>query len=499
MGATCGGHGQNSVVSVANHQLIEKEASVMKVFVIGRNGLGLMPTKPRLARILLSKGKAIVVKKRPFTIKLLYKTGSATQHCEVGIDTGSQHIGVAIVADDVVLTKEEWELRSSMEKRSLMETRKEYRSGRRYRKTRYRHPKFMPHTKRVYYEKAVTRHGHKTHWIKVKNEFTSYREDGWLAPSLQSKVDHHHRIIDSYLSALPKDTHLNIELARFDTHKAVDPDVTGEGYQYGPLYQQENLKAYVFARDNYTCQICGAKAGRVRKDGSTVKLIGHHINYRSNGTTNNPSGILSVCDKCHTQADHQPGGKLYQLMISNKKIARGLRDMTTVNIVVSQLRKMYPSAFFTYGNYTKANRDLMGLLKSHANDAVAIAKCQDILFTGNLTICDCNGTVYYKQVRRKKRSLHEANPRKGRKTLNRTAKRYSKNTKRVKGYDLYAKVTYDGQLGYISGFTGTSAYIQDWEGSYIRMQNKTYLNISLSKLHKLDNGHNWLSRFIPSL
>lgn len=471
----------------------------MKVFVIGRNGLGLMPTKPRLARILLSEEKAVIVKRRPFTIKLLYKTGSATQHCEVGIDTGSQHIGAAVVANDVVLTKEEWELRSSMEKRSLMETRKEYRRGRRYRKTRYRHPKFKPHTKRVYSEKAVTRHGHKTHWVKVKNEFTSNRDKGWLAPSLQSKVDHHQRVIDSYLSALPKDTHLNIELTRFDTHKAVDPDVTGEGYQYGPLYQRENMKAYVFARDNYTCKICKAKAGHVRKDGSTVKLIAHHIDYRSEGATDNPSRILSVCDQCHTPAEHQPGGKLYALMMSNKKIARGLRDMTTVNIVASRLRKMYPSAFFTYGNYTKANRELMRLSKSHANDAVAIAKCQNILLTGNLTIRDCNGTVYYKQVRRKKRSLHEANPRKGRKVPNRTAKRNAKNTKRVGNYDLYAKVSYDGQIGYISGFTGTSAYIQDWDGNYIRMTKKTYMCIPLSKLHKLDGGRNWLSRFLPSL
>ena len=34
----------------------------MKIFVIGRNGLGLMPTTPRKARILIKEGKARIVR-----------------------------------------------------------------------------------------------------------------------------------------------------------------------------------------------------------------------------------------------------------------------------------------------------------------------------------------------------------------------------------------------------------------------------------------------------
>ena len=83
------------------------------VLVIGMNGIGLMPTTPRKARILIRQKKAKVVRKMPFTIRLLYKTGSATQHVELGIDTGSQHIGVAVVADNKVLQKSEHVLRST--------------------------------------------------------------------------------------------------------------------------------------------------------------------------------------------------------------------------------------------------------------------------------------------------------------------------------------------------------------------------------------------------
>lgn len=77
----------------------------MKVLVIGMNGLGLMPTTPRKARILLEEGNAAIACRHPFTIKLLYKTGCATQPVEIGIDTGSQNIGVGIVSGNKVLEK----------------------------------------------------------------------------------------------------------------------------------------------------------------------------------------------------------------------------------------------------------------------------------------------------------------------------------------------------------------------------------------------------------
>ena len=160
------------------------------VLVIGMNGVGLMPTTPRKSRVLLQEGKAEVYRKSPFTIKLLYKTGSATQDIVLAIDTGSQHIGVAVVTENAVQLKDEHVLRTTMEKRQLNEKRAEARRNRRYRKTRYRKPKFKPHTKHVYKEKTMTCHGHETHWYNVKNEYGTNRDPGWLPPSIQQKVDH---------------------------------------------------------------------------------------------------------------------------------------------------------------------------------------------------------------------------------------------------------------------------------------------------------------------
>ena len=61
--------------------------------------------------------------------------------------------------------------------------------------------------------------------------------------------------------------------------------------------------------------------------------------------------------------------------------------------------------------------------------------------------------VYVQQVRKKKRSLHEANPRKWSKTKNRFAVRNSKNTKEVNGVCLFDRVEVPGKgYGWVTGF-----------------------------------------------
>ena len=69
----------------------------MAVFVIGLTEKKLMPTTERKARILLKQKKAEIFCKNPFTIRLLYQTGGTTQHVTLGVDTGSQHLGFAVV------------------------------------------------------------------------------------------------------------------------------------------------------------------------------------------------------------------------------------------------------------------------------------------------------------------------------------------------------------------------------------------------------------------
>lgn len=452
----------------------------MGVLVYGLYGTPLMPTTNCKARKLLQAGKAKIVNRHPFTIQLLYKTGTAIQSGNIGIDTGSQHIGVAVTVENKVMIKNEHILRSSMEKRVLIKRRAEYRRGRRYRKVRYRHPKWKIHTKRIYDKRGC--------WEKCKIKHVSPRPEGWLPPSIQSKTDHHIHIIQSYLKALPDSFRLVIEAARFDMARMQNPAIHGEMYQHGPQYDYENTKAYVFDRDGYTCQCCKRNGGSKRDDGSVVKLVAHHILFQSKGATNNPKYMATVCDKCHSGKAHQPGGILYDWMIKNRNFTRGLRDATMMNILRKRLWSAFPGAAFTYGNITAVDRRRLNLTKSHGNDAVAIA----LKDTEYQTVRDNIQSTVYKQIRKKKRSLHEATPRKGRKEPNYTAKRNSKNTVCVKEFHFWDTVKVNGKTGYICGFSGNSAYIVDIKGQYIIPKGKTYKQWSLSKLQRLHPNNGWL-------
>ena len=444
------------------------------VFVIGLNGKPLMPTSSRKARLLLREGKAHVIRMNPFTIRLDYKTGVATQPLSVGIDTGESNIGIAVLRDENVIYKAEVRLRTSMEKRKFIEKRKIFRRSRRYRKTRYRHPKWKYHTARRYSDKPDKKG---RYWQKVDREFASTRPEGWLPPSIQSKVDHHIFWITKIMDSLPDTTRLRIEVARFDIQKIKNPNIEGTGYQQGRMYQEENVKAYVLAKFGYKCVVCGHEFDNGHK------LRMHHIHMRKNGATDNPDEFAPVCHICHTPENHKPGMPLHKLM--HKLETKEYREPTFMNILRRRLFTAFPDADFTYGNITAADRKILGLEKTHANDAVAVA-------TGNRfsLIQDLDETIQFKQVRRKKRSLHEANPRKGRKKPNREARRNCKNVKSVKGFSVWDTVEYRGQKGFISGFTGKAARVVNWDGEYIKPEEKTYSQIQVSQLKLIQRRTN---------
>ena len=486
------------------------------VFVIGINGKRLMPTSPRKARLLLKAGKATVYQRRPYTIQLHYKTGGNVQECALAFDTGSQHIGVGLVrlnrkeipdgqaaggtrtvTTATGLCRAEIQLRSTIEKRKLMETRKTYRRGRRYRNVRYRHPKYPPRSKRVYQEKLLTRKStkHKTHWKIIPNKYESSRPEGWLPSAIQSKVDQHKNWINAYWDVVPEGTHLIIEKARFDIQHAENPEIRGVMYQQGPLYEYENVRAYVFARDKYTCGVCGCKLGTTAPNGRVRKGVVHHILLKKEGATDSPKWLRCVCDYCHKLPhSHEPGTKIYDWFLKGKPINRVYRDASFMNILGKRLQKAFPQAEFTFGNVTKVERERYCLPKTHANDAMALAA-----YRADTLVCNC-GVTLYKQVRSKKRSLHEATPRKGRKEPNRTAQRNSKNTRRSGVFQIWDKVLWRGQVGWISGFAnnGSCVRLVDMNGHFIHPSNKAYSDgqvptlINISEIRLLYHNNNWI-------
>ncbi len=113
------------------------------VYVLDKNGYPLMPTNRHgKVKHLLKGDKAKVVKRCPFTIKLLYESTTYTQNLTLGVDTGAGTIGTAVSKDngDIVYMSEVAVRNDITDK---MTQRAKYRRSRRNRKTRYRKARWL--------------------------------------------------------------------------------------------------------------------------------------------------------------------------------------------------------------------------------------------------------------------------------------------------------------------------------------------------------------------
>jgi hypothetical protein len=179
-----------------------------KVFVLDTDKRPLNPIHPATARQLLRNQKAAVLRKLPLTIILKESCPEIpTQPLRIKIDPGSKTTGIAVVNDitGVVVFAAELQHRGFAIRESLT-FRRQLRRSRRTRKTRYRQPRFN----------------------------NRKRPDGWLPPSLMSRVYN----IETWVKRLVKlapITSISQELVRFDTQLMQNPAIQGKEYQQGTL------------------------------------------------------------------------------------------------------------------------------------------------------------------------------------------------------------------------------------------------------------------------
>lgn len=389
------------------------------VYVINKNGQPLMPTENHAkVRVLLKSGKAKVVKKCPFTIQLLYDSTNHTQKVTLGVDSGSRHIGISATTKDKVLFEADVELRNDIV--DLLSTRRELRHSRRNRKIRYRKPRFD----------------------------NRKRKDGWLAPSVQQKVDSHLTMIEKVRKILPI-SDIVAEVASFDIQKIKNPSISGAEYQQGEQLDFWNVREYVLFRDGHTCQCCKGKS----KD----KILNvHHIESRKTGG-DAPNNLITLCETCHT-GYHKGTVKL------PKTIHRGMsfRDATFMGIMrwafYNKLKEIYPNVSLTYGYITKHTRIENDLPKDHYIDARCIS--------GNPKAVSSGEVFYYKKVRCHNRQIHKA------KILKGGIKKRNQAPYEVKGFRLYDKVLWKGQKCFIFGRRSTG-YMD------LRLLDGTHINASV--------------------
>lgn len=372
------------------------------VYVISKNGQPLMPTENHAkVRILLKTKKAKVIKRCPFTIQLAYDGTNYTQDVALGVDAGSKHIGLSATTKDKVLFESNVELRNDIV--NLLSTRRQNRRSRRNRKTRYRKPRFNNR--------------------KCK--------DGWLAPSVQNKVNTHLAVIRKAHEILPI-AKIIVEVASFDIQKIKKPTISGTEYQQGERLDFWNVREYVLFRDGHTCQCCKGKS----KD----KILNvHHIESRKIGG-DAPNNLITLCETCHT-GYHKGTVKL------PKTIRRGMsfRDATFMGIMrwafYNKLKETYPNVSLTYGYITKNTRIESGLSKDHCIDARCIS--------GNPKAVS-DGMVYYqKKVRCHNRQIHKNTLLKG------GNRKRNQAPYEVMGFRLYDKVKWKAQNCFIFGRRST--------------------------------------------
>ena len=378
------------------------------VYVIAKDNSPLMPTENHAkVRVLLKTGRAKVLRRTPFTIRLLYDTEHGVQETVHGIDTGSAHVGSSVYANGKIIYTSQVEIRNDI--KDLMDARRKYRRTRRARKTRYREPRFL-------------------------NRSNSTRTDR-LPSTMQSKLACHEREIRYTAKMLPV-SRLILETGTFDPHLLKNPDLGSPayrswGYQKGTNYGFYNTKAYVLARDGYTCQCCKGK----HKDS---KLEVHHILFRSNGGSDEAENLITLCKTCH---DKVHAG---DIKLKGGKAKGQLRHATQMNSIRKQLLLQNPEAHETFGFVTKEHRQLMGLSKEHYHDAVAIANLNNLEKYGLLSV-----DVRVPLLRKKCIFKGDYQQTKG------IRSEQSIQTGKIMGFRKFDKVEYAGQECFIKGRMST--------------------------------------------
>src|SRR5919202_1498850 len=315
----------------------------MLVFVLDKNKQPLDPTHPARARRLLKSGRASVFRRYPFTI-IWHDSeveNSQTQEYRVKIDPGAKTTGLAILKNNMVVWAAELTHRGFAIRHSLT-TRRQIRRSRRSRKTRYRAARFN----------------------------NRRRPAGWLAPSLNSRVENILTWVRRLRRFCPL-TAISQELVRFDLQKMQNLEISGVMYQQGELAGYE-VREYLLTKFERRCVYCGA---------SDIQLEIEHVVPRSKGGSNRVSNLAIACHPCNQVKGNQDikdflSGKPDILSSVLAQIKKPLESAAAVNTTRWALYERLKATGLPVetgtGGQTKFNRTRLGLSITHWTDAVAV-------------------------------------------------------------------------------------------------------------------------------
>ena len=335
------------------------------VFVLSNTKKPLMPCTPKRARLLLGRRKAAVFRCYPFTIILKDREDGETQPLELKVDPGSKTTGLALVIHGndkkKVAAGINLQHRGQCIKKRL-DQRRAVRRSRRDRHTRYRKPRFL----------------------------NRCRKDGWLPPSLMSRVHN----VETWAKRIQRFSPISfcaVETVRFDMQKIQNPEISGIEYQQGELLGYE-IREYLLEKWGRKCAYCGK---------GNVPLEVEHIQPRSRGGTNRISNLTLACRECNEKKGNQDvdeflknapkvSGNLFRAAKNSLKDASA---MNATRYACGNVIKSIglPSTFWS-GGRTKKNRISQGYPKDHWIDAACVGESGESVDLSNLKVKNVKAT-----------------------------------------------------------------------------------------------------------
>lgn len=307
------------------------------VLVLDTNRQPCDPVHPGAARRLLTEGKAAVFRRAPFTIILKAARCDEPQPLRLKLDPGSKTTGIAVIDDasgQVVFAAELQHRGLAIRKR--LQDRAMVRRSRRQRKTRYRKPRFL----------------------------NRRRKAGWLAPSLQHRVE----TVMTWVNRLRARLHItaiSVELVRFDTQLLEQPEISGVEYQQGTLAGDE-VREYVLERSGRHCAYCTT---------THVPLELDHVIPRTRGGSNRPSNLVPACRPCNQRKGNQTAAE-FGFPDVERSCKQPLKDAAAVNstrwALYERLQATGLPVEVGTGGRTKYNRTVRGVPKAHWLDAACV-------------------------------------------------------------------------------------------------------------------------------
>ncbi len=315
-----------------------------RILVVDAERRPLMPCTPARARLLLKSRRAAVLRRFPMVLILREARPEArVEPLRVKLDPGSKTSGIAVINDrtgEVVwaaeLTHRSQEIRQALIKRAAA------RRGRRARHTRYRPARYQ----------------------------NRRRKPGWLAPSLLSRVLHLITWVKRLQRWCPVGA-ISQELVRFDTAALHNPEIEGQAYQRGTLFEAE-VKEYLLLKWQHQCAYCSATNTRLEMD---------HVHPRTKGGSNRVSNLVIACRACNeAKADQSIETFLAGRPELLERIQRHLKTPLAAAAAVNSTRwRLYEELQFLglpvevgTGGRTRWNRTRLVLPKTHWIDAAVV-------------------------------------------------------------------------------------------------------------------------------